>query len=94
MFHKDILQNQIQPDDLVKVNTGTANVCVYRPFIGGGQRFWRFYPDGRVPLSRWEHDHLIQKLINTGQQVLSVLGLVCDVMKDLNTGREGGSVRV
>lgn len=63
-------------------------VCVSRPFVRGGKRFGRLYPDGRVPLSRWEHDHLIQELVDTGQKVLPVLRLVGNVMEDLSKDRE------
>lgn len=65
-----------------------------RPFVRGGEGFRRLYPDGRVPLSRRKHDHLIQELIDTGQQVLSVLGLIRNVMKDLNADGEGQGIQV
>ncbi len=62
---------------------------LYRPFVRGGEGLWRLYPDGWVPLSRRKHDDLIQELIDTSQQVLSVLSLVRNVMEDLNTEGEG-----
>lgn len=61
----------------------------FGPFIRGREGFGRLYPDGWVPLSRWKNDHLVQELVDTGQQVLSVLRLVGNVMKNLHTDREG-----
>lgn len=55
-----------------------------RPFVRWGEVLGRLYPDGRVPFSGRKHDHLIQELIDPGQQVLSVLGLVRNVMEDLD----------
>lgn len=65
-----------------------------RPFVRGGEGFRRLYPDSRVPLSGRKHDHLIQELINTGQQVLSVLSLIRNVMKDLNRDGERQGIEV
>lgn len=66
---------------------------VYRPFVRGGERFWRLYPDGWVPFSRRKHNHLVQELIDTSQQVLSVLGLIRNVMEDLDKDVEGRGIQ-
>lgn len=55
-----------------------------RPFVRWGEVLGRLYPDGRVPLSGRKHDHLVQELVDPGQQVLSVLGLVRNVVEDLD----------
>lgn len=54
-----------------------------------GHVFWRLYPDGGVPLPRWQHCHLVQELIDAGHQVVSVLGFIRHVMEHLGGGREG-----
>lgn len=69
-------------------------IHVYRPFVRGREGFRGLYPDGRVPLSRRKHNHLIQELVDAGQQILSVLGLIRNVMKDLNTDGEGRGIQV
>lgn len=67
-----------------------STVCVkhftgwFRPFVWWREVFGRFYPDGGVPFPRRKHYHLVQELVNPGQQVLSVLGFVRNVMKDLD----------
>lgn len=65
----------------------------FGPFIRRREGFGGLDPDGWVPLSRRKHDHLIQELIDPGQQVLSVLRLVCDVMKNLRAHRVDGCIR-
>lgn len=55
-----------------------------QPFVRGGESFRRLYSDGGVPLSWGKHYHLIEELVNTSQQVLSVLGFVSNVMEDLD----------
>ena len=57
------------------------------PFVGGGEGLRGLYPDGGVPFSGRKHDHLVQELVDAGQQVLSVLGLVRDVVEDLSGQR-------
>lgn len=65
-----------------------VKLCFSLPFVRGGKRFGGLYPDGRVPFSRGEHDHLIQELVDTGQEVLPVLRLIGNVMEDLRRDRE------
>lgn len=64
------------------------------PFVRGGEGLRRLYPDGRVPLSWRKYNHLVQELINTGQQVLSVLSLIRNVMKDLKRDGKGQGTEV
>lgn len=67
---------------------GRRVVDASRPFVRGGQRLGRLYPDVRVPFSRGEDDDLIQELFDACQQVLSVLRFVGDVMEDLPGKRQ------
>lgn len=46
--------------------------------------------DAGVPLPRREHGHLIQKLVDPGQEVVPVFGLVRHVVKDLREQGSGG----
>lgn len=86
--------------DFLDIQRRSSSECtliflhVSRPFVRGGEGFGRLYPDGGVPLSRRKHDHLVQELVDTGQQVLSVLGLIRNVMKDLNTEGKGRGIQV
>lgn len=67
---------------------GRRVVDASRPFVRGGQRLGRLYPDVRVPFSRGKDDDLIQELFNACQQVLSVLRFVGDIMEDLPGKRQ------
>ena len=62
------------------------------PFVLGGQRLGRLYPDVGVPLARRQDDDLIQELVNTGQQVLPVLCFVGDVMENLPTNKQNQAI--
>lgn len=62
------------------------------PFVRGGEGLRRLYPDSWVPFSWRKYNHLVQELINTGQQVLSVLSLIRNVMKDLNRDGKGQGI--
>lgn len=63
---------------------GNISLFQFRPFVRWREVFGRFYPYGGVPFARRKHYHLVQELVNPGQQVLSVLGFVCNVVKDLD----------
>ena len=43
----------------------------------------RLDPDGGIPLSRGQHRHGVQELVQAGQQVVSLLGLVGHVVEHL-----------
>ena len=53
------------------------------PLVCGGDGLGRLYPNVRVPLPWRQDDDLIQELLDAGQQVLPVLGLVGDVVEHL-----------
>lgn len=53
-----------------------------------GHIFGRLYSDGGVPLSRRQHRHLVQKLIDAGHQVIPVFGLVRNIVENLRRERE------
>lgn len=46
-------------------------------------------PDGRIPLSRRQDCDGIQELVDTGQQVLVLRGLVGDLVEHLVTEQRG-----
>lgn len=46
--------------------------------------FGRLYSDGRVPLSRGQHRHLVQELVDARHQVVAVFGFVRDVVENLS----------
>lgn len=48
-----------------------------------GHVFGRLYSDGRVPLSRGQHRHLVQELVDARHQVVAVFGFVGDVVENL-----------
>lgn len=54
-----------------------------QPFVSRGDFLRRFNADFGVPFSRWKHDHLIQKLIYAGDEVLPISGLVGHVAEEL-----------
>lgn len=45
--------------------------------------FGRLDPDGGIPLSRWQHSYLVKELVYPRQEIYSVFGLVCHVVKYL-----------
>lgn len=49
----------------------------------GRNTLWRLDSNGRVPLARWQHCHLVQKLVNTRYQVISISGFVGNVVEHL-----------
>lgn len=65
----------------------------FQPFVGRRDFLWRLDADFGVPLSWWKNNHLIQKLVNSCDEVLAVPGLVGHVTEELE-GRadESGSV--
>lgn len=64
-----------------------------QPFVGRWDFLWRLDADFGVPLSRRKNNHLIQKLVNSCDEVLAVPGLVGHVTEELE-GRadESGSL--
>lgn len=53
-----------------------------------GHVFGRLYSDGGVPLSRGQHRHLVQELVDARHQVVAVFGFVRDVVENLSAGRQ------
>lgn len=43
----------------------------------------RLDPDGGIPLSRWQHSNLVKELVYPREEIYSVFGLVCHVVKYL-----------
>lgn len=53
-----------------------------------GHVFGRLYSDGGVPLSRGQHRHLVQELVNARHQVIAVFGFVRDVVENLSARQQ------
>ncbi len=53
------------------------------PCVCWGNFFGGFYANFGVPFSRWKHNHLIQKLINASNQILSVPGFIGYITEEL-----------
>lgn len=50
--------------------------------------FGRLYSDGRVPLSRGQHRHLVQELVDARHQVVAVFGFVRDIVENLSARQQ------
>lgn len=70
------------PAQVRRAGPGAPPAHLRRDVLGG------FDADAGVPLPWRQHGHLIQKLVDPGQEVVPVLGLVRHVMEDLGHKRK------
>lgn len=62
-----------------------------QPFVSRGDFLGWLNADFWIPFSRWQHNHLIQKLIYACDEVLTISGLVGYITEELrDEGRDKG----
>lgn len=57
-----------------------------QPFVSRGDFLGWLNADFGIPFSRWKDNHLIQKLIYAGNEVLAISGLVGYITEELGAG--------
>lgn len=77
------LEGPFQPSKALPPRTGPGLVQPHPPLLSRGHFFGGLDADVGVPLAGWEHDDLVQELVDAGDQVLPVPGLVGNVAEEL-----------
>ena len=54
-----------------------------KPLVGRGDFLWRLNADFGIPFSRRQNNHLVQKLIYAGDEILPISGLIGDITEEL-----------